>query len=194
MIQYRVCPAKGRHIKIGMSPSGKAPDFDSGISSVQIRPSQPYDPLAQLAEQLPFKQWVRGSNPRRVTKYASEMFDFRGVFAYSAKFFASNFLLASSRLDTMRALPKKCPQIYIMSQERYPMVLRVHTGFVTHCPRALPGYISKGSMLSTGWPTLLRYSRSCSGSSVQIVSSAIMSVKFSTPYSSSAEASSRSRT
>ena len=26
------------------------------------------DPLAQLAEQLPFKQWVRGSNPRRVTK------------------------------------------------------------------------------------------------------------------------------
>ena len=28
------------------------------------------DPLAQLAEQLPFKQWVRGSNPRRVTKKA----------------------------------------------------------------------------------------------------------------------------
>ena len=27
-----------------------------------------YDPLAQSAEQLPFKQWVRGSNPRRVTK------------------------------------------------------------------------------------------------------------------------------
>ena len=27
-----------------------------------------FDPLAQLAEQLPFKQWVRGSNPRRVTK------------------------------------------------------------------------------------------------------------------------------
>ena len=26
------------------------------------------DPLAQLAEQLPFKQWVRGSTPRRVTK------------------------------------------------------------------------------------------------------------------------------
>ena len=26
------------------------------------------DPLAQLAEQLPFKQWVRGSNPRRVTR------------------------------------------------------------------------------------------------------------------------------
>ena len=27
-----------------------------------------HDPLAQSAEQLPFKQWVRGSNPRRVTK------------------------------------------------------------------------------------------------------------------------------
>ena len=26
-----------------------------------------YDPVAQPAEQLPFKQWVRGSNPRRVT-------------------------------------------------------------------------------------------------------------------------------
>ena len=26
------------------------------------------DPVAQSAEQLPFKQWVRGSNPRRVTK------------------------------------------------------------------------------------------------------------------------------
>ena len=31
----------------------------SGISSDD-------DPLAQSAEQLPFKQWVRGSNPRRV--------------------------------------------------------------------------------------------------------------------------------
>ena len=27
-----------------------------------------YDPLAQPVEQLPFKQWVRGSSPRRVTK------------------------------------------------------------------------------------------------------------------------------
>ena len=33
----------------------------SGISSDD-------DPVAQSAEQLPFKQWVRGSNPRRVTK------------------------------------------------------------------------------------------------------------------------------
>ena len=27
-----------------------------------------HDPVAQSAEQLPFKQWVRGSNPRRVTR------------------------------------------------------------------------------------------------------------------------------
>ena len=27
-----------------------------------------HDSLAQLAEQLPFKQWVRSSNLRRVTK------------------------------------------------------------------------------------------------------------------------------
>ena len=29
-----------------------------------------YDPLAQSVEQLPFKQWVRSSNLRRVTKKA----------------------------------------------------------------------------------------------------------------------------
>ena len=65
---------------IGMSPSGKAPDFDSGIRrfkschpSHKLRDcwsyiSSVYDLLAQLAEQLPFKQWVRSSNLRQVTK------------------------------------------------------------------------------------------------------------------------------
>ena len=98
---------------IGMSPSGKAPDFDSGIrrfeschpshvrrrllhsaSAVSVSAAKaPYpqppssfsprdplcwaragapreaknDPLAQSVEQLPFKQWVWGSNPQRVT-------------------------------------------------------------------------------------------------------------------------------
>ena len=33
----------------------------------QSRISSDDDPVAQSAEQLPFKQWVRGSNPRRVT-------------------------------------------------------------------------------------------------------------------------------
>ena len=37
-------------------------------SLVRAQPSQPNDSLAQSAEQLPFKQWVRGSNPRRVTR------------------------------------------------------------------------------------------------------------------------------
>ena len=65
---------------IGMSPSGKAPDFDSGIRRFKSgHPSQD-DPLAQLAEQLPFKQWVRGSNPRRVTMKSSESACFRNFF------------------------------------------------------------------------------------------------------------------
>ena len=63
----------------GASPSGKARDFDSLIRWFESsRPSQiiragqrrfikDHDPVAQSAEQLPFKQWVRGSNPRRVT-------------------------------------------------------------------------------------------------------------------------------
>ena len=56
---------------IGMSPSGKAPDFDSGIRRFKSGHPSQHDPLAQLAEQLPFKQWVRGSNPRRVTTAAT---------------------------------------------------------------------------------------------------------------------------
>ena len=62
-----------------MSPSGKAQDFDSCIRAFEPRhPSQTglavpahHDSVAQQAEQLPFKQWVRGSNPRWVTKYKS---------------------------------------------------------------------------------------------------------------------------
>ena len=49
-----------------MSPSGKAPDFDSGIRRFEsCHPS--HDPLAQSAEHLPFKQGVRSSNLRWVT-------------------------------------------------------------------------------------------------------------------------------
>ena len=40
-----------------------------------------YDPLAQLAEQLPFKQWVWSSNLQRVTKK-------RGVPWVSLSFYA----------------------------------------------------------------------------------------------------------
>ena len=52
------------------------PAFVGSSPTIPARARQPeagsvwaaYDPLAQSAEQLPFKQWVRGSNPRRVTK------------------------------------------------------------------------------------------------------------------------------
>ena len=50
------------------SPAGSNPAVPASFfrRGVQIE----YDPIAQSAEQLPFKQWVRGSNPRRVTKKA----------------------------------------------------------------------------------------------------------------------------
>ena len=64
-----------------MSPRGKAKDFDSFIRGFESRhPSQmscgfgpifyicKYDPVAQPAEHLPFKQGVRSSNLRWVTK------------------------------------------------------------------------------------------------------------------------------
>ena len=69
-IAKRSCPwynPQCARSNIGMSPSGKAPDFDSGIRRFKSGHPSQHDPLAQLAEQLPFKQWVRGSNPRRVT-------------------------------------------------------------------------------------------------------------------------------
>ena len=63
---------------IGASPSGKARDFDSLTRWFESsRPSHfttlantvcIHDPIAQSAEHLPFKQGVRGSNPRWVTK------------------------------------------------------------------------------------------------------------------------------
>lgn len=65
---------------IGMSPSGKAPDFDSGIRRFKSGHPSQHDPLAQLAEQLPFKQWVRGSNPRRVTNSSQASYRLRRVF------------------------------------------------------------------------------------------------------------------
>ena len=81
------CVRTGRRSKIGMSPSGKASDFDSDIRRFESgHPSHLFDPLAQLAEQLPFKQWVRGSNPRRVTKkcryplgYLHFLFERKGI-------------------------------------------------------------------------------------------------------------------
>ena len=69
-----------------MSPSGKAPDFDSGIRRFEsCHPS--HDPLAQLAEQLPFKQWVWSSNLQRVTKMFPGNLMFPGFFLCIKNFF-----------------------------------------------------------------------------------------------------------
>ena len=72
-------------MNVGLSPSGKAPDFDSGIRGFESRhPSQPmgcedafhgfsipnieFDSVAQLVEHRPFKAGVQGSSPCWVTK------------------------------------------------------------------------------------------------------------------------------
>ena len=47
---------------IGLSPSGKAQDFDSCITLVRIQLAQ-YGILAQSVEHLTFNQVVPGSNP-----------------------------------------------------------------------------------------------------------------------------------
>ena len=47
---------------IGLSPSGKAQDFDSCITLVRIQLAQ-YGILAQSVEHLTFNQGVGGSNP-----------------------------------------------------------------------------------------------------------------------------------
>ena len=47
----------------GLSPSGKAPDFDSGIAGSTPAAPAKYDSLAQSVEHLTFNQVVGGSNP-----------------------------------------------------------------------------------------------------------------------------------
>ena len=53
---------------MGCSQVGKAPDFDSGMRRFEsCHPSQ-YDPLAQAAEDLRFKQDVWSSSLRWINK------------------------------------------------------------------------------------------------------------------------------
>ena len=60
-------PHFGHVPDVGVSPSGKARDFDSRIRRFDpCHPSHP-DPLAQLAEHLTFNQGVPGSSPGWVT-------------------------------------------------------------------------------------------------------------------------------
>ena len=61
-------PTKNK-IPIGVSPSGKATDFDSVMRWFEpSHPSQKNDSLAQSAEHLTFNQGVPGSNPGWITK------------------------------------------------------------------------------------------------------------------------------
>ena len=57
---------------LGLSPSGKAQDFDSCITLVRIQLAQLITLycgiLAQSVEHLTFNQVVRGSNPRCLTQ------------------------------------------------------------------------------------------------------------------------------
>ena len=72
------CGSRGRGFEshyppqnYGVSPSGKAPDFDSGIRRFKsCHPSHfcEYDLLAQSVEHLPFKQVVPRSSRGQVTK------------------------------------------------------------------------------------------------------------------------------
>ena len=49
------------------SPAGSNPAVPASRPRLRAFINIESDPVAQQAEQLPFKQWVRGSNPRRVT-------------------------------------------------------------------------------------------------------------------------------
>ena len=72
-------PITVRYIFNGLSPSGKAQDFDSCITLVRIQLAQfltentnEYGRVAQSVEHLTFNQVVRGSNPRTLIKNERE--------------------------------------------------------------------------------------------------------------------------
>lgn len=68
------------------------------------------DPLAQLAEQLPFKQWVWSSNLQRVTTKSSETSQFPNFFFYlwpkNVHILKPRFFLVSNPLVTSSESPK----------------------------------------------------------------------------------------
>ena len=71
---------------IGLSPSGKAQDFDSCIRWFESNQPSFYGRVAQVVEHLTFNQVVRGSNPRTLTKRnprkPNDFKGLRGFFAF----------------------------------------------------------------------------------------------------------------
>ena len=106
-------------VTIGVSPSGKARDFDSLTRGFESRlPSQRpsgggCDPLAQLAEHLTFNQGVRSSNLRWITSkfpLKSLIFGyFRGFFMpfFNRYFFCGFYAILP--YFTIKCIPKCIP-------------------------------------------------------------------------------------
>ena len=78
----------------GSSPAVPAtPSFVADVINIP-------DPVAQSAEQLPFKQWVRGSNPRRVTTSEQAAYRLLRLFSKSQSALIPLFLLSDR--DSLR--------------------------------------------------------------------------------------------
>ena len=84
----------------GSSPAIPAKVYPEGrtdmIGCLPSCENKPSAPLAQSVEHLPFKQGVRGSNPRRGTKKSLETQRFQGFFLFSHFLFVSNVLVTAS--------------------------------------------------------------------------------------------------
>ena len=83
----------------GSSPAIPAKVYPEGCTGmIGCLPScenKPSAPLAQSVEHLPFKQGVRGSNPRRGTKKVQESQGFPDFFIFAKINFASNVLVVA---------------------------------------------------------------------------------------------------
>ena len=84
----------------GSSPAIPAKVYPEGrtgmIGCLPSCENKPSAPLAQSVEHLPFKQGVRGSNPRRGTKKSLETERFQGFSFFAHFLFVSNALVTAS--------------------------------------------------------------------------------------------------
>ena len=84
----------------GSSPAIPATPFRMAPSFLYMC----HAPLAQSVEHLPFKQGVRGSNPRRGTKKSLETQRFQGFSFFAHLLFVSNVLVTGSGLTIGKKL------------------------------------------------------------------------------------------